>query len=465
LSGSNSRRARRAQCSLIVVLAVVSVGLTASSAARAEGGRNIEAATLVVAGQQYSGDMANAHYVENECRIYRSWYVMDVVAGQEVTLRWHLDQTHYGVSLAVFPPGTTDFEVAGPVEHRSNSLPTVELDGVGIELDNQFTVTAEASGRMPIELTSAVDRCGYQPYQPLNSTPYNFEVVATRQGPPSADEAFLRDWKAADEAVAGWDIKRARAKIEPLLAGNSNLNQVQRLWFDYSAERILTYVGRREEARQFLTDRRALSPPTKGSPDGRSATLYPYETRQRGGRGGGIDDRSCAGGTTTDPFGHVEGGGQYGDDATYLPQPLGFRLPGIGPRSFMLSYFARKTPATQRGRYVCQAFPVHLGGGATGVQSRTSKYIVVVPSAQPIVRKRAARRGASFSAQAFSAERRTAYLTWRRFEPRKTIRTTERIRNEGFRFRAPGEPGTWHLQIGVGSKRDFSTGVSAIKVR
>lgn len=146
--------------------------------------------------------------------------------------------------------------------------------GVFSELsDGVFTITTSRPGALPIEFVRD-DQCG-----PNGTYSYSF-TVTTRPQPPAPPQTFLTAWKKADQALASWDIKRARATIAPLLTTlPSSLPQHERIWFDLSDARILSYLGQPNAARAYWRDALQASGPYAGQLPGGDSGLSGIPSR------------------------------------------------------------------------------------------------------------------------------------------------------------------------------------------
>jgi hypothetical protein len=125
----------------------------------AEGGTSIAAAPAVAYGQQEFGSLSQGSN-EDGC-IYRSWWAVTVMAGDEVTVDWEA-QDRYAY-LHLYPLGTTDFTFpqANPVAESSLN------DNLKAELTYQATQT----GSLPLEFYASSD-CGVAPPGPYSFTAY-----------------------------------------------------------------------------------------------------------------------------------------------------------------------------------------------------------------------------------------------------------------------------------------------------
>jgi hypothetical protein len=438
---------------LTAALFVLGVPATAA----ADGGTSIAAATPVVFGMPQTGDVRNGFKADVQCPTLRSWWALNVTAGDEVTVSWQSDRA-LGF---VFPVGTTDANLREPAFAPSGmQAEPVDPKRQDSGFRATFTITAEATGAMPLQFAMSTD-CGSN----RSSGAYGFTATVRPASPPASAE-FRATWKAADEAVARWDLKRARTLITPLLGANATLPQVQRLWFDLSAARILSLVGETAKAREYARDAESISPPSRDagsfaipeSFEGFPAPIGRAPAQERCLLSSGDELQAPLNVATAldrRPS-WVEFTGHY------RPRKAGGAIS---------AYAGGDVPSAGRGRYLCHALFVTFSGGATGVQSGTSRHTIVIPSTEPVIAKRVLKRGARITAQAFALKSSDRVIaTWRRYakgarKPNRTLRTTLRAKNETVLVRAPSAPGSWDLQLGVGSARDFSTGVTRVTIR
>ena len=437
---------------LRAVLAAACAGLVLVPAtARADGGATISTATPVVYGAEQTGDTANGYHAQAECPTYRSWWALNATVGQEITVAWRAGDQ---VSAFVFPAGTTDTNLSTPAQapRRSNiEYVTAANDSV----HGTFVITAGATGVLPLEFTSTT--CD----KPAGG--YSF-TATVRDAPTAPSASFLADWKAADQAVANWDLKRARKLLAPLLAQNTALDQERRLWFDLSAARLMSFLGDGKRAKAFAADAATVAPPVLGGGVVPNAyENYPPRTARTA-----TAERPCAlysGDPLTAPAIVLQEGLESSDWVEFVSHDH----PRKGGGGAISSFFAGNVAGTIGP--LCHTYYVTFSGGATGVQSGTSRYTIVIPSTEPIVKRRKLARGAKVTAQAFAVKSSAKVVaTWRRYakgatKPNLTIRAAYRVRDETLTVRAPTQPGSWDLQLGVGTNKDFSTGVTRITIR
>lgn len=128
-------------------------------AVHAEGGKSIATATPVAVGQLMTGNTANG--AEDSEGMFRSWWALNVTAGDTVTIDWSSDKRGiYGSpTLNLFAVGVTDFNFS-----TSNRVATQRISAT---LRSQLTYKAPTSGTMPLQLfTTAAQETG----------PYSFTV-------------------------------------------------------------------------------------------------------------------------------------------------------------------------------------------------------------------------------------------------------------------------------------------------
>jgi hypothetical protein len=436
-------------------LAAALLPLAFPGAAAADGGPSIAAATPVVYGTLQTGDVRNGFKAPVQCPTLRSWWALSVTAGDEVSVSWRSDRAH----AFVFPPGTTDATVREPSSRPRGTTPELnDPKDSDAGFHGSFVITATATGTLPLQFALDTE-CG------RDKTHGTYSFTATvRPGPSPAGAEFLGAWKAADEAVARWDLRRARTLITPLLGANTTLPQVQRLWFDLSAARILSLTGERERARQYALDAASIAPPTRnagqlGVPESLEGFPNPVERVER---------ERCS----LNSGDELEAPANVAQALSRTPEWIEYvgHYRPIKTGGAITAYAGGNVPATFN-QVICRALFVTFSGGATGIPSGTSRHTIVIPSTEPVIAKKAVKRGARITAQAFalkSSDRVVA--TWRRYakgarKPNRTVRTRLKAAGEIVRVRAPSEPGSWDLQLGVNRDRDFSTGVTRVTIR
>ena len=272
-----------------------------------------------------------------------------------------------------------------------------------------------------------------------------------------ASSAFLAAWQQSDEALAVWDVKAAEAAIDPLLAGSVTLDPQQRFWFDYSAARALTYAGRRAEARLYAQRAADLSR------DSMPEELELDESLPQ------FKGKFCLPG----PSSAGSAGGAIADllrgDVTFLDTgSRAWRGPSFPLKQGLLiaTYFPRLVPVQKPRYYACYAAAVQRPGGATGIQQGTSKSVVTVPSKQRVVAKHRLGPREPFTAQVFGQpDGARLTVTWTQYPSKRKMRTKISVKDHEAQVRAPGARGSYDLQLGVGSARDFATGITSITVR
>jgi hypothetical protein len=122
------------------------------SPAWAEGGASIAAAPAVVYGQQEFGSLSQGPN-ENGCvPLYRSWWTLPVMTGDEVTVDWETQDSN--VYLHLYPPGTTDFTFP-----QTNPVAESFLND---NLKAELTYLAPQTGSLPLEFFANSD-CGVVP--------------------------------------------------------------------------------------------------------------------------------------------------------------------------------------------------------------------------------------------------------------------------------------------------------------
>jgi hypothetical protein len=135
---------------ILLLLALTAAGLPTS--ASAEEGTSIATAPSAVAGQQEFGNLVYGFKREDGCsnQVYESFWTLSVTAGDEITVDW---ETQMDLGMAVYPAGTSDFTVA-----KTGRVLTSHIGANGKE---QATLTASASGNMPIVFTTEPGGCDF----------------------------------------------------------------------------------------------------------------------------------------------------------------------------------------------------------------------------------------------------------------------------------------------------------------
>jgi hypothetical protein len=132
-------------------LSMLGLGLAAPPAS-AEGGNSIASAPVVPYGQQMFGNTATGAADTNEC--YRSFWEVNVTAGDELTVDWESKSEH--TELILKPVGTTDFTFLDN-ENAASDYP----DSNG---KSELTYTAPQSGLMPMYFRSCYGLQSTGPY-------------------------------------------------------------------------------------------------------------------------------------------------------------------------------------------------------------------------------------------------------------------------------------------------------------
>lgn len=137
--------------------------------ANAEGGTSIAGATAVSYGTHEFGDTANGGAGQPGCdassgNSMRSWWALQVAAGDQVTVDWGTQSTD--MYLNIFPTGTTDYNFP--------STSTVVTQQVNSNYKNEATYTSGTAGTLPLEFKTD-SGCGDAP------APYDF-VAAVSHG-------------------------------------------------------------------------------------------------------------------------------------------------------------------------------------------------------------------------------------------------------------------------------------------
>jgi hypothetical protein len=139
-----------------------------ASSALADGGTSIANATAAPFGQQLFGNTANGgQSPHGDCGgvDYRSWWTLQVSAGDNVTIDWESSTTP---TLSVFPVGTTDFNVS--------QQSTVVSDDLSDNHKQESRFRASQSGAMPVEFATRKDSCNIHDSDP---GPYDFIATVT----------------------------------------------------------------------------------------------------------------------------------------------------------------------------------------------------------------------------------------------------------------------------------------------
>jgi hypothetical protein len=144
-----------------VVLAGMLAGasLATASAALADSG-SIAGAPVIVAGQQEFGNTMTGGVVGGDDPCYRSYWLLNVTAGDAVTVDWESQESN--TILDVFPAGTTDYNV-------DNTSP-LQDQGLNSNDKNELTFTASSTSTLPFSFRSGCDS---------NPGPYDFTVYLT----------------------------------------------------------------------------------------------------------------------------------------------------------------------------------------------------------------------------------------------------------------------------------------------
>jgi hypothetical protein len=163
----SSRRLRIARSALSLVCASVVLWMITAPVALADGAKTIAGAPVIAPGQQEFGNDANG--AEDVNQVFDSWWILNVSAGDHITISWEaqLDSQGRGPALLIYPAGTTDFNVG------NTALTTYQfLNSNG---KNQLNLTASVDGAIPVDLQADGNiNLQYEEYPP---GPYDFTVT------------------------------------------------------------------------------------------------------------------------------------------------------------------------------------------------------------------------------------------------------------------------------------------------
>lgn len=128
----------------VAALAAIAT-LLGPTPALADGGKSIAQATPVVYGQQMFGNTATATPTDDET--YRSWWSLDVDAGDRVRIDWEAQDPW--TELYLFPVGTTDYSLADTYRSARDSLSENRM--------SQLVFVAPSTGSMPLGFVANAD--------------------------------------------------------------------------------------------------------------------------------------------------------------------------------------------------------------------------------------------------------------------------------------------------------------------
>jgi hypothetical protein len=309
---------------------------------------------------------------------------------------------------------------------------------------------------------------------PLAIVALSLVAVASAQAAP-ASPGFLDAWKKSDQRFAQWDFNGALKAIQPLLGQNDSLDGYERIWFDFSAARVLAVTGDTQQAAQFMIDQHTL---TGDHVFDENNGGYSYSTgyedwwsrNPRGQLGYGQPEFIGINSAQTD----VSIQEQALDLASSL-SPSIYPNHEAGVLSYdpegngiVLSYFA--PPKTKLGKYAprgtcCYSkqrpittnmFLSRLWGspvgvdGAIGASLGSKPFVASIPTTQRIVSERSVAPGSTFTVQHFRipASRRLIATWFPLRRGARTLRDKYSSSGNATRVKAPKMRGVYRLFIG-----------------
>lgn len=152
---------------LLLLPLVVTLVLSMTAFASAEGSKTVAGAPVIPFGQQQFGNLNNGAVTHNSCEsdVYTEWWTLNVSAGDHVRIDWEAQQLEY-TALLVYPPGTTDYTYP-----NTNPILKQELNSNN---KNEAIVEATADGSLPVAFTSSDWSC-------LSGTPGPYDFTASLQ--------------------------------------------------------------------------------------------------------------------------------------------------------------------------------------------------------------------------------------------------------------------------------------------
>ena len=153
----------RLRLSLLLSFACLVLCGFLSSTALADGGQTIATATPVTIGQEEFGNTVNGGIAAADCggKNYRSWWEVNVTAGDVVTVNWGTQST--GMNMTILPEGTTDYTLF--------NVDPITTENVNSNFVNTASYTVPQDGSFPIDFTSNDDCDDVAP------APYDFTVT------------------------------------------------------------------------------------------------------------------------------------------------------------------------------------------------------------------------------------------------------------------------------------------------
>jgi hypothetical protein len=153
----------RLRLTVLLALAGLATFGVLSSTALADGGQTIATAAPATIGQEEFGNTANGGIGVSDCsggNAYRSWWEVNVTAGDVVTVNWGTQST--SMYMTILPEGTTDYTLF--------NVNPIATENVNSNYANTASYTVPQDGSFPFEFKS--DTGCFNP-----TAPYDFTVT------------------------------------------------------------------------------------------------------------------------------------------------------------------------------------------------------------------------------------------------------------------------------------------------